>query len=186
MTATHPLKHLTTIDEWLRLGAARIFPPESRVELIDGEIFEMAPIGIQHASCVMRLTHLFAPMIDERAIINVQNPLQLGDLSAPQPDFMLLKPSLDFFRSRYPRASDVLLLIEISDTSVDFDRTRKLRLYAMHGVPEYWLVNLQDNCVELYCHPRADAYEQKSTLRVGDSITLSMLPWISIAVADIL
>lgn len=179
-------KHLTDIHEWRKLGEANIFPPDSRIELIEGEIFEMSPIGSNHASHLKRINKLFTRLIPENLFSSVQDPLQLGDLSEPEPDFMLLKPSQDSYSSRHPFAEDVLLLIEIADSSLTFDQNQKLRLYALHNVPEYWLLNLNDNCLEVYLKPHGEVYAEKNTLYKGDSITLSQLPGISIQVADIL
>lgn len=185
--ATAPVrKHLTDIKEWQKLGEANIFPPGSRLELIEGEILEMAPIGCNHSGHVIRLTNFFAPLLNKNAIINVQNPLQLGDLSEPEPDFMLLKPNADFYCSRHPNAGDVLLLIEVADSSLSFDQNQKLRLYAQHNIAEYWLMNLNDSCLEVYRQPHGDCYGEKTTLRVGDTVTLSQLNQISINIADIL
>nr|WP_241674388.1 Uma2 family endonuclease [Candidatus Methylobacter oryzae] len=119
-------------------------------------------------------------------MVSVQNPLQLGDLSEPEPDFTLLKPNADFYCSRHPNANDVLLLIEVADSSLSFDQNQKLRLYATHNIPEYWLMNLNDPCVEIYRQPHGDCYGEKTALRVGDSITLSQLDQITINIADIL
>lgn len=179
-------KHLTDINEWQRLGEANIFPPGSRLELIEGEILEMAPIGCNHSGHIIRLNHFFSALVFGKAVLSVQNPLQLGDLSEPEPDFMLLKPNDDFYSSRHPTADDVLLLIEVADSSLCFDQNQKLRLYARYNVPEYWLMNLNDNCIEVYCQPHGDCYGEKTTLRVGDSVTLSQLEQISISIADIL
>jgi len=178
-------KHLTNLDEWKRLGEANIFPPDSRLELINGEIIEMSPIGSHHASHLKRLISQFSGLIQDSAIIAAQDPLQLGDLSEPEPDFMLLKPSTDFYYQNHPTASDVFLLIEISDKSLKFDQNQKLRLYALHDIPEYWLLNIQDNCLEVYRQPHNGVYAEKTTLRSGDKITLSQLKNISINVADI-
>lgn len=186
MATVNPTKHLTNLDEWRRLGEANIFPPESRIELINGEILDMAPIGFNHAGHLIRLINFFATRIADKALINAQNPLQLGDLSEPEPDFMLLMPSSDYYSSRHPVADDVLLLIEVSDTSLQFDQNQKLRLYARHGIPEYWLLNLNDLSLEVYRKPNGELYAEKTTLYAGDSITLSQLPDISIQVADIL
>lgn len=186
MATVNPTKHLTNINEWRRLGEANIFPPESRLELINGEILEMAPIGFNHAGHVIRLLNFFAPLVSNKALVNAQNPLQLGDLSEPEPDFMLLKPNADFYSSRHPNANDVLLLIEVADSSLTFDQNQKLRLYALHGIPEYWLLNLNDECLEVYRKPNGEVYAEKTTLRVGDTITLSQLNEISIRMADIL
>jgi Uma2 family endonuclease len=186
MATLSPRKHLTNLDEWRRLGEAAIFPPDSRLELIEGEILEMAPIGFNHASHVMRLINFFAPLTAGKAIVNAQNPLQLGDLSEPEPDFMLLKPNPDFYSSRHPVADDVLLLIEVADSSLAFDQNQKQRLYALHRIPEYWLLNLNDNCLEVYRRPRGDLYEEKTTLRGDDSVVLSQLLDITIPLSEIL
>ena len=186
MSTVYPTKHLTNLDEWRRIGEANIFPPDSRLELIDGEILEMAPIGFNHAGHINRINRLFSKLLGDRTIISIQNPLQLGDLSEPEPDFMLLKPEVDFYCSRHPNADDVLLLIEVADSSLAFDQKQKQRLYALHDIPEYWLLNLNDNCLEVYRHPHGDSYEQKTTLRAGDSISLSQLPDIAIKLSDIL
>ncbi|MEQ1559809.1 MAG: Uma2 family endonuclease [Methyloglobulus sp.] len=179
-------KHLTDIHEWQKLGEANIFPPESRIELINGEILDMAPIGFNHAGHLKRLNNLLTLLVAGKAIVSVQDPLQLGDLSEPEPDFMLLKPNPDFYSSRHPVADDVLLLIEVADSSLTYDQTQKLRLYALHNVPEYWLLNLNDNCLEVYRKPKGEVYAEKTTLYNGDNITLSQLPEITIKISDIL
>ncbi|MDD1635895.1 MAG: Uma2 family endonuclease [Methylococcaceae bacterium] len=186
MTTVNPTKHLTNLDEWRRLGEANIFPPGSRLELINGEILEMSPIGFNHAGHVIRLLNFFAPLVGNNALINSQNPLQLGDLSEPEPDFMLLKPNADFYSSRHPNADDVLLVVEVADSSLVFDQNQKLHLYALHGIPEYWLLNLNDLSLEVYRNPNGEVYAEKTTLRAGDVITLSQLNGISVRIADIL
>jgi Uma2 family endonuclease len=186
MSTVNPTKHLTNLDEWQRLGEANIFPPGSRVELVNGEILEMSPIGSNHSGHLVRLINFFTPKIVGKALANAQNPLQLGDLSEPEPDFMLLKPSADFYSSRHPIANDVLLLIEIADSSLAFDQNQKLHLYATYNIPEYWLLNLNDNCLEVYRKPKGEVYAEKTTLYVGDNVTLSQLPDLIIEIADIL
>jgi len=186
MATVNPVKHLTNLDEWRRLGEANIFPPESRLELINGEILDMAPIGSNHAGHLKRINNLLSILVAGKAIVSVQDPLQLGDLSEPEPDFMLLKPNADFYSSRHPNADDVLLLIEVADTSLKFDQNQKLRLYALHGIPEYWLLNLNDSCLEVYRRPRGDVYGEKTTLGGNDTLTLSQLPEITLRIADIL
>lgn len=183
---SHPIRHLTHLDEWRRMGDAGIFPPDCRVELINGEIIEMPPIGFNHSGHVNRLNHILTRLASEKAVASAQNPVQLGDLSEPEPDFMLLKPDPDFYCTRHPNADDVLLLIEVAESSLAFDQNQKLRLYAEHGIPEYWLLNLNDQCLEVYRKPHGDVYAEKTTLYAGDSVTLSQLPDISIQVADIL
>ncbi len=179
-------KHLTNLDEWRRLGEANIFPPGSRVELINGEIIEMAPIGSNHSGQINRLTQLLVHLVAKQAVVSIQNPVQLGDLSEPEPDLMLLKPNTDFYSSQHPQAKDVLLLIEVADSSLKFDQNQKLRLYALHNIPEYWLLNIKDSCIEVYRQPHDGVYAEKTTLRAGDKITLSQLNNISLNIADIL
>jgi Uma2 family endonuclease len=185
-TQTFYKKHLTDVLEWQKMGKAGIFPPESHLELINGEIIEMAPIGSHHASHLKRLINVFSKAIGESAIVTAQDPLQLGDLSEPEPDFMLLRPRSDFYSENHPTNKDVFLLIEVSDSSLDFDQNTKLRLYAMHNIAEYWLLNVKEACLEVYLKPHNGLYTEKTTLRSGDKITLSQLKNISIDVANIL
>ena len=112
--------------------------------------------------------------------------MQLNDLSQPEPDLMLLKPKDDFYSSHHPIANDVLLLIEVADSSLAYDQNQKLRLYALHNIFEYWLLNINDSCLEIYRQPHNGLYAEKTTLRAGDKITLSQLDNISINIADIL
>jgi Uma2 family endonuclease len=186
MVAVFPQKHLTDLAEWHRMGEAGIFPPESRLELINGEILHMAPIGFNHAGHVNRLTSVFAPLLAKQAIVGVQNPLQLGDLSEPEPDFVLLRPETSFYSTRHPNADDVLLLIEVSDSTLRFDRTQKMRLYATYFIPEYWIVNLIDNCLEVYRQPQDGDYLDKAVLTANDQIDLVSFNHIQIQVGAIL
>ena len=186
MTTASVRRHVTDIDEWTKLGQANIFPPESHLELIDGEILEMAPIGFKHAGHVTRLMNLFALGLGDKAIMTAQNPLQLGDLSEPEPDFMLLRPDAEFYTKRHPKAEDVLLLVEVADSSLDYDQTTKLSLYARYHIAEYWLLNLNDSCLEVYRQPKGSLYQQKNTLRRGDEITLLQLDYLTIQVGDII
>lgn len=186
MVAVFPQKHLTNLAEWQRMGEAGIFPPDSRLELIEGEILTMAPIGFNHAGHVSRLNRLFAFLWDKEIEVRVQSPLQLGDLSEPEPDLVLVKPDASDYTTHHPNASDVLLLIEVSDSTLRFDRTQKLRLYATHAIPEYWIVNLIDNCLEVYRQPQDGDYLDKSKLSKTDHIHPLALPDIQIAIANIL
>ncbi|MDD1622867.1 MAG: Uma2 family endonuclease [Methylococcaceae bacterium] len=186
MSAVFPQKHLTDLAEWHRMGEAGIFPPESRMELIEGEILHMSPIGFHHSGHVARLIHFFAPLLKSQAIINAQNPVQLGDISEPEPDFVLLRPEASFYSRRHPKAEDVLLLVEVSDSTLRFDRNQKMRLYATYNIPEYWIVNLIDDCLEVFRQPQDGEYLNQTVLSKADSLNLQALPEIQIAVADIL
>lgn len=181
-----PQKHHINIDEWRRMGEAGIFPPGSHIELIDGEIIDMAPIGFNHAGHLKFLNKLFNSLAGDQAIVSIQDPVQLGDLSEPEPDFMLLKPEPSFYKTRHPQADDVLLLAEIADTSLDFDRNQKMRLYATHHIPEYWLLNLNSSSLEVYRQPQPGGYAEKTVLHRGDTVQLVSLEHIRINVADIL
>jgi Uma2 family endonuclease len=184
MAVVYLSKHLTDIHEWHRMGETGVFT-NRHIELIDGEILAMAPIGFNHAGHLNRLTHYFYGLLLNKAIISVQNPLQLSQFSEPEPNFMLLKPNPDFYSSRHPTAEDVLLLIEVSDSTLAFDQNQKLCLYARHNIPEYWILNLNDTCLEVYKDPYGELYKQKCTLQTGELI-LSQLPDASISVTAIL
>jgi Uma2 family endonuclease len=125
------------------MGEVGILDPDARVELIDGEIIDMAPPGNPHAGTVDQLALILGPAVAGRVHVRVQNPLQLDDHSEPQPDISLLKPRADFYKSRRPRPSDALLVVEVADTSLRFDRNRKVPLYARHEIREVWLVDLE-------------------------------------------
>ncbi|MEY4211377.1 MAG: hypothetical protein RLZ92_1758 [Pseudomonadota bacterium] len=186
MVAVFPQKHLTDLAEWHRMGEAGIFPPESHLELIEGEILTMAPIGFNHSGQVNRLNRIFNQLVADQTIISIQNPLQLGDLSEPEPDLVLLKPEADDYSNRHPNANDVLLIIEVSDSTLRFDRGQKLRLYANHQIPEYWIVNLIDHCLEVYRQPDNGDYLDKTVRGKTDQINLLALPEIKVAVESIL
>ncbi len=186
MSAVFPQKHLTDIAEWHRMGEAGIFPPESRMELIEGEILTMAPIGFNHAGHVHRLNRLFARFWEKGLDTRIQSPIQLGDLSEPEPDLVLVKADPAFYTTRHPNATDVLLLIEVSDSTLRFDREQKRQLYATHSIPEYWIVNLIDNQLEVFRQPQDCNYRDQSVLSKTDHLNLIALPDIRVAVAEIL
>jgi Uma2 family endonuclease len=146
-------RHLVDVDEYYRMAETGVLAPDARVELIEGEIFDIAPIGSRHGSAVMRLNHLMMAALADRAIVSVQSSLRLSQRSEPQPDLMLLKPRADFYASGHPSADDVLLLVEVSDTTARYDRGIKLSLYARHGVREVWIVDLDHHMLRTYRNP---------------------------------
>ena len=186
MVAVKPHKHFINLNEWRKMGVANIFAPESRLELIEGEIIEMSPIGFNHSGHINRLTSIIVPLITDKAVSSIQNPLQLDDYSEPQPDFMLLRPKSDFYSTAHPHAEDVLLLIEVADSSLAFDRNQKLLLYASHSIPEYWILNLDFSCLEVYRQPHEHGYAKKIVFKTDDQVTLSQLDNITLDVAEIL
>jgi hypothetical protein len=175
------------VAEYYRLAEAGILHEDDRVELIEGEIVAMVPIGSDHSGTVNGLNYALMRAAGDRAMVTVQNPLRLSDHSEPQPDFMLLKPRADFYRGRHPLPEDVLLLVEVSNSSLRYDREVKLPLYARHGIPEVWIVDVAARAVEVHRRPAGEGYAE--ALRVappGGVLEPSALPGLRLPVADIL
>jgi Uma2 family endonuclease len=180
------LKHRFTVDEFHRLGEARVLSEDDRVELIDGEIVHMTPIGPRHASCVRRFIALLSPLAAGRAIVDAQDPLQLGTHDEPQPDVVLLTLRPDFYRDAHPGPADSLLVIEVADASIAYDRTVKLQRYAVAGVSEVWIVNLSDDLIEVYRRAVSGAYQERLAVQRGQWLAVPGLAPSSLAVSDIL
>ena len=168
------------------MGDAGIFDPDCRVELINGEIFEMSPIDPWHAGVVDFLGNYLAVGLAGRAIVRVQNPTELDPRSEPQPDIMLLKPRSDFYRTAHPRPGDIFLLIEVSYTSLAHDRGRKLRAYARGGVPEVGIVSRPGDAIEVFRTPSKHGYRERRTLRRGERLAPAAFPDLELSVDDIL
>lgn len=132
------------------MAEARVFAPDDHVELIDGEVLEVAPIGSRHAACVKRLARVFHAGVRGRAIVSVQDPVELDDHNEPQPDVALLRPRADDYAARHPRPGDVLLVVEVADATVAFDRTTKAGLYLASGIPEVWVVDVLSQSIEVF------------------------------------
>jgi Uma2 family endonuclease len=179
-------RRLFTTGDFHRMAAADVFAAGDRVELIEGEVVEMSPIGLAHANCVRRLTNTLAARLGERGLLDVQNPLRLGDHSEPQPDLMLLRPRDDEYESALPEAGDVLLVIEVSDRTLAFDREVKLPLYAQHGLPEVWLVDLVSSTVEVHRDPAGQTYRERRIALRGERLAVALAPQIGIDVDEIL
>jgi len=168
------------------MGEAGIFSPECRVELVDGDIFEMSPVGPWHAGVVNRLTERFVIALAGRAVTHVQNPTEVDRYSEPQPDIMLLRPRADFYGTAHPTPADALLLVEVADTSLRHDRVRKLPLYARREVSEVWIVNRRAEAVEVFRDPIRGRYRVEEQRRRGQTVTPAAFPDLVIAVSDIL
>lgn len=164
-----PRRHRISVAEYHRMGEAGIFSEDDRVELIEGEIIDMAPIGTQHAETVRRFIHQLAAHIPEGILLDVQNPIRLDAFNEPQPDLTLIRAG-DYSQS-HPTAEDVLLLIEVADTSRDYDRQVKIPLYARHGIPEVWLVDLKAGVIEVFREPAAEGYRRVTCHRPGEPVT---------------
>jgi Uma2 family endonuclease len=175
-----------TVDEYHRMGDAGIFHEDDRVELIDGQVVQMSPIGVTHAAGVNSLTQRFAPEAGRTVVLSVQNPVILGEYHEPQPDVVLLKPRADNYRTRHPGAEDILLLIEVADTTLRQDRLVKLPIYARAGVFEVWIVNLPDAVIEVYREPRDGRYQIERVFRRGEAIAPLSLPDVNVRVEEVL
>jgi Uma2 family endonuclease len=183
--ATLVTKRRFTVGEYHRLAEAGILSEDDRVELLEGEIFEMSPISSRHASCVDRLVQLFFERLGRRVIVRVQNPVRLSEYSEPQPDLTLLKPRADFYKAAHPQPDDVVLLVEVCETSGEFDRHVKLPLYAKAGIPEVWIVDLTREQIEVYRDPKPEGYQQSQIIGRGQTLTVQLLA-LELTVAEIL
>ena len=168
-------KHLLTVEVYHKMGKAGLFAGNQRVELIDGEIFDMAPIGPPHGSIVDRLNERFVLAATKKAIVRVQNPIRLGDLSEPEPDLCLLRRVDDFYATSTPVAQDVYLVVEVAETSLRHDRDVKAALYSRHGIPEFWLIDLPNRQVMVFRTPTADGYQDIATLTEPGSLPVQAL-----------
>lgn len=181
-----PQRHRISADEYCRMAEIGLLAPEARVELIDGEILDMPPIGKDHESVVDQLNHIFVRAVDDLAIVRVQGSVRLGSLSMPQPDLTLLKPRADFYRSRRAAAPDVLMVIEVSDSTLRFDRDVKVPLYARHGVPEVWIVDLQHDRLHFFGALRDNEYRAKTSTADPGITAIAALPQISVDLSRLL
>jgi Uma2 family endonuclease len=180
-------RHHFNVDEYYRMGAAGIFSEDDRVELIEGEVIRMSPIGSRHAACVDRIVNaLLSRFAGHGAIVRVQNPIRLDEYSEPQPDVTLLHPRDDFYANSHPTPADVLLLVEVADSSIEYDRVIKVPLYARAGIREVWLVDLTKDTIELYAQPLNGAYQISQQAARGESLTSSSIPALTLSADAVL
>jgi Uma2 family endonuclease len=175
-----------TVDEYYRMDDAGIFDPDERVELLDGQLIAVPPEGPPHSSASMRLNEGLVRCFAGRAMVRAGNAMRLGPISAPQPDFAVVRSRDDWYGTALPTPSDVLILIEVSHATLRFDRGRKLRAYAAAGIPEVWIVDLVHRRVEVYADPHDGAYAPARVVASGDSITPRAFPDDAIPVASFL
>ena len=175
-----------TVQDYRKMSDSGILKKNDRVELIRGEIVEMSPIGTRHAAFVRRLNTLFSEKLRGRAIVDIQNPVELDDTSEPQPDVALLQPRADFYILGHPQPRDILLIIEVADTTVRYDREVKIPLYAEDGIVEVWLVDINGQSLEVYREPTPDGYQNVRQLTRGASLSSLAFPDVTIAVNEIL
>lgn len=179
-------QHHFTVSEYERMGENEIFPPDARVELIEGKIVEMSPTGSRHAACVNLLSRILNQQVGEDAIVSPQNPICLSDLSEPQPDVAILKFRKDYYREAHPGPDDILLVIEVTDTTVHYDRHTKMPLYARAGIPEALLFNLPDDRLEYFSRPESGEYQVNRILSRGERFESAHVPGLSLDVEMIL
>jgi len=175
-----PRRHRLTVADYYRMAEVGILAPDARVELIDGEIIDMAPPGSLHAATVDRLMEVLARAVDGRASVRVQNPVRLSELSEPQPDVALLRRREDFYSEHHPTPADVLLIVEVADTSLRFDRDTKMSLYAVHGIPEMWLVDLRGRRLVRYRAPQQGSYTLVDEPDLGAELDVAALSGVAV------
>jgi Uma2 family endonuclease len=175
MTESGITKHRLTVDDYYRMAEVGVLAPDARVELIDGEIVDMPPMGSWHGGTGTWLLHRLMPAVGDAAIVTSQTTLILGRYSAPEPDLMLLRPRSDFYRRSNPTANDLLLVVEVSDSTLPYDRKIKAPLYARHGVPEMWIVNRRHK--ELLCmrQPHLTGYAELETIKAPGLVSIASL-----------
>ncbi len=160
-----------TVEQYDRMIETSVLREGERIELIEGNIIEMSAIGVRHAYCVSRINYLIRQSVKDFAIVSVRNPIQIGELSEPEPDIVLLVRRDDYYRNQHPQPADVLLLIEVSDSSLEYDRRVKLPLYARAEIKEFWLVNLIAERIEIYAEPASGEYKFVKYVRRGETLT---------------
>ena len=179
-------RHRLTVDEYYRMAETGVLAADARVELIEGELVDMASIGTRHASTVKRLIRLVTEAVGAQAIVSVQDPLRLSRRTEVQPDVALLKPREDFYAGAAPTGADALLVIEVADSTSSYDRRIKAPLYARHGVPELWIVDLDAGCVRILRAPQDGEYRDISTLATPGRIDVLAMPGITLDLSALL
>jgi Uma2 family endonuclease len=180
-----PVRHRYTVADYHRMGEVGILSPDARVELIDGEILDMPPIGFRHSGTVDKLNRILVTALGERAIVRVQSSIRLGEYSEPQPDMALLRPRGDFYTTRFAAPGDVLLVIEVASTSQRHDRLVKLPLYARHAIPEVWLIDLEAEGLGRHRHPELGHYTLADEPRLDSPLALEALPGVTVDLAGL-
>lgn len=179
-------RRIFNVDEYRRMGEAGIFSEDDRIELIEGEILRMSPIGSRHAATVKRLHTQFHDLLGKQAIVSVQDPIVLNDFSEPQPDIAIVHARDDFYAQAHPGAADVFLIVEVADTSINYDRELKLPAYARSEIPEVWIVDLPGERLDVHTDPANGVYRSMRSLGRGDTVAPLSFANLSIAVATIL
>ncbi len=181
-----PTVHRLTVKEYYRMALTGVLPFDARVELLDGHIVDKSRITPFHGSVCIFLNQFFFHATRGQSIISVQNPVRLDKYWEPEPDLMLLKPVADFYKKKHPRPKDVFLLVEISDTSLEKDQEKKIPAYARARIGEVWIMNLNEQTIEVYRQPHFAGYSSKVILSAGDKASPRAFPDVSLDVAELL
>ncbi len=174
------------VDEFRRMTEAGILPEESGWEIIDGFLIDKMTIGSKHASVVRRLEKFFERNFGDKTIVSGQNPIHLDEYNEPEPDVALLKPRADFYAESHPKPADVLLLVEVSDSTVEYDREIKKRLYAEAEITEFWLVDLKNDTIEVYSQPKNGSYYSAQTLEAGETVKSTAIENLTLSINEVL
>jgi Uma2 family endonuclease len=177
---------LITVAEYDRMIEAGIYTENDRIELLNGEIVELMPKGTKHTSANSKIVRFLIRLFDEKLIVRNQDPIVLDDFSEPEPDIVLATWDEKEYAEHHPTPSDILLVMEISDTTLAYDREDKARAYSRNGIQQYLLLNLQNETLEDYREPNADGYGAKRTYRTGEAFNLVAFPEIEIEVKELL
>lgn len=180
-----PTRFKLTVEQYHRMGELGILRPDDRVELIDGEIVRMAPIGSMHSGLVTRLTRLLVERVGRSGVVSPQNPVILSEVTEPQPDLTVLRWRADDYTADTPKAGDTLLVIEVSDSSLRFDRQVKLRFYAQAGVPEVWILDLRARRLLVHREPEGKGYRVAEALATGQRACCAGLPALCVALDEL-
>ncbi|MEQ9425162.1 MAG: Uma2 family endonuclease [Cyclobacteriaceae bacterium] len=173
------------VEEYYKMAEAGIIGPEEKVELINGKIFEMSPIGARHAFVVKNLLRVLSKLSAEEFTLGIQDPIRLDNNSEPEPDVSVAKGDISKYQNNHPTSKDLLLIVEVAESTLNFDRDVKIPLYASSGIKEYWIVNIPENQIEVYQSPQGNNYSSKSIYTQGDKITLLESEF-TVSVRDIL
>jgi Uma2 family endonuclease len=170
--ATEVVKRLINVEEYYKMAKVGILKPEDRVELINGEIYQMSPIGSRHAAIVDHLAMMLNQAFQHEAIVRVQNPIRIDDNNEPEPDVALVKYRSDFYSTAHPVPAEVLVVMEVAGSSITFDREIKSALYASCGIPEYWIIDMDQNRLEVFSHPNSNRFSQNKIYKPDEEVSL--------------
>lgn len=179
-------RRLFTVNEYDRFIEVGVLTEDDPVELINGEVVKMSPISSSHVGCVHRLNRLFSQRLSDNVILHIQNPIHVDRYSEPEPDVVVLKYRDDYYSDSLPRPTDVLLLIEVAETSLSYDRRVKVPLYAKAGIQEVWVVNVEEKVIYGYRNPGKGKYQETSIVKPGETLTLTAFPEIVLQVGEII